>query len=358
VRTVSRAVDLQQRAEIEQGWKRAHNFSKSPKGKNSEPLRTVGELERTGESHLKLENMFRDLVERLPVGVFLNKDGKFIYVNKKFAKIGGWTVDEIVGKKYARDLVHPEDMPRLEQHVKNQLLGKLVPQVVAFRGITKTTQIVYLESHDCHFTTSGDHSVMIGTLVDVTERKRTEEELKKYRDHLQELVEERTRQLAKVNEELRRDVEKREQVEMALEIKSRDLEEANIALKVLLKQREDEKKELEEKISSNVKELILRYIGMLRETGLEPNQSLLIDIIDRNLNDFLSPFCRRITSFDFTSKEMEVILLTREGKTAKQMAQLFNITTDAISRHRYHIRKKLGLNKRRHNLRSYLLSLC
>jgi PAS domain S-box-containing protein len=358
VRAVRRAVDLQQRAEIEQRWKRAHNFSKSPKGKNSEPLRTVGELERTGESHLRPENIFRDLVERLPVGVFLNNDGKFIYVNKKFAEIGGWTVDEIVGKKYTRDLVHPEDMPRLEQHVINQLLGKPVPRVIAFRGITKTTPIVYLESHDCHFRTSGDHSVMIGTVVDVTERKRTEEELKKYRDHLQELVEERTRQLAKVNEELRRDVEKRKRVERALEIKSRDLEEVNTALKVLLKQREDEKRELEEKISSNVKELMLRYIGMLRETGLEPNQSLLIDIIERNLNDFLSPFCRRITSFDFTPKEMEVILLTREGKTAKQMAQFFNITTDAISRHRYHIRKKLGLNKRRHNLRSYLLSLC
>jgi PAS domain S-box-containing protein len=357
VRAVRRAVDLQQRAEIEQRWKRAHNFSKSPKGRNSESIGTVGELERTGKSHLRPEKMFRDLVEGLPVGVFLYDNGRFIYVNKKFAEIGGWTVDEILGKKHSRDLVHPEDVPRLEQHIVNRLSGKPVPRVIAFRGTTKANQIVYLESRDCHFTTSGDHPVMIGSIVDVTERKRTEEELKKYRDHLQELVEERTCQLAKVNEELRRDVEKRKQLEMALEIKSRDLEEVNTALKVLLKQREDEKRELEEKISSNIKELMLRYIGMLRETGLEPNQRLLIDIIERNLNDFLSPFCRRIASFGFTPKEMEVILLTREGKTAKQMAQFFNITTDAISRHRYHIRKKLGLNKRRHNLRSYLLSL-
>jgi DNA-binding CsgD family transcriptional regulator len=172
------------------------------------------------------------------------------------------------------------------------------------------------------------------------------------------LVEERTRQLAEVNQELRADIEKRKQGEMALEIKTRDLEEVNTALRVLLKQREDDRRELEEKICSNVKELVLRYVRMLRETKLEPNQSLLVDIIDRNLNDFLSPFCKRITSFDFTPKEMEVTLLTREGKTAKQMAQLLNVSTDAITRHRYHIRKKLGLNKNKRNLRSHLLSLC
>jgi DNA-binding CsgD family transcriptional regulator len=143
---------------------------------------------------------------------------------------------------------------------------------------------------------------------------------------------------------------------MALEIKSRDLEEANVALKVLLKQREDDRSGFEQKIYSNVRDLVLRYVGMLRQTGLEPNQSVLIDIVERNLKDFLSPFSMKITSFNFTPKEMEVILLTKEGKTAKEIAQLLNVTTDAISRHRYHIRKKLGLD-RRHNLRSHLLSL-
>jgi PAS domain S-box-containing protein len=354
---VRRTVDVQQTVEIEQRWKRAHNFSKSPKGKNLEPIHTVGELERTEESYLRRENMFHDLVEWLPVGVFLTKSGKFIYVNKKFADIGGWTVDEIVGNKYARDLIHPEDVTRVDEHVRNLCLGKPVPSVVAFRGFKKTTEIANFENHYCRFATSRGHLVVSGTVVDVTERKKSEEELEKYRNRLQKLVEERTHKLAKVTEELQEDVEKRKLAEMTLKIKSRDLEEVNTALKVLIKQREDEKRELEEKISSNVKELMLRYIGMLRETGLEPNQTLLIDIIERNLNDLLSPFCRSITSFDFTPKEMEVILLTKEGKTAKQMAQFFNITTDAISRHRYHIRKKLGLNKRRHNLRSYLLSL-
>jgi PAS domain S-box-containing protein len=310
-----------------------------------------------GESHSRAGSMFRDLAEGLPVGVFLAENRNFIYVNQKFAEIHGYTVDEIVDRKVTKDLVHPEDLPHLEAHIINLLSGKPMPEPVAFRAITKSGPIVHLEVYDCHVATWGDRPVMIGTVVDVTERRRTEEELKRHRDHLKELVEERTSQLAEVNEELRQDVEERKQAEVALEIKSRNLEEVNTALRVLLKQREDDRRELEEKISSNVRELVLRYVLMLKETRLDPNQRLLLEITEKNLDDFLSPFCRRITTFDFTPKEMEVILLTKDGKTIKQMAQLFNVTIDAINRHRYHIRKKLGLNKNRRNLLSHLLSL-
>ncbi len=327
------------------------NFSKSAETENSKPF---GFTE--GSKSFENEKTFCDLAERLPVGVFVAKDRKFIYVNEKLAEMHGYTVDEIVGKKGMKDLVHQEDLPRLKERLMNMLSGKPTSGLITFRGLTKTGQIVHLERHDFHFTNSEGCPVIIGTALDVTERKRAEEELKRSWDHLQELVEERTHQLVEVNEELRRDIEKRKQVETALEIKSHDLEEANVALKVLLKQLEDDRRAFEEKICSNVRELVLRYVGMLRETGLEPNQGFLIDIIERNLKDFLSPFCMKITSFDFTPREMEVILLTKEGKTTKEIAQLLNVTMDAISRHRYHIRKKLGLD-RRHNLRSHLLSL-
>ncbi len=328
-----------------------HSFTNSAESENSKPPGAITE----GRKSFENAKTFRDLAERLPVGVFVAKDREFIYVNEKLAEMHGYSVDEIVGKMDAKELVHPEDLPHLKERLMNILSGKAASGLITFRGHTKTGQIVHVERHDFHFTNWEGRPVIIGTAVDVTERKKAEEELKKYRDHLQELVEDRTRQLVEVNEELRRDIEKRKQVESALEIKSRDLEEANVALKVLLKQRDDDRRDLEEKISSNIRELVLRYVGMLRETGLEPNQGLLIDIIERNLKDFLSPFCMKITSFNFTPREMEVIVLAKEGKTTKEIAQLLNVTMDAISRHRYHIRKKLSLD-RRHNLRSHLLS--
>ena len=54
--------------------------------------------------------------------------------------------------------------------------------------------------------------------------------------------------------------------ERELEENSRNLEDANTALKVLLKRREEDKTELEEKVTCNMRELILPYIENLKMT--------------------------------------------------------------------------------------------
>jgi PAS domain S-box-containing protein len=302
------------------------------------------------------ETMFRDLAEQCPVGVFLFQDGELRYVNPKLAAMHGYTVDEVARVKRT-DLVHLDDLPRLEEHISKQLSGEPMPMKLIFRGITKNGGIVHIENHDCRLTSSHGHAAIIGTAVDVTERQKTEEELRGYREQLEELVKERTSQLLDLNRELRRDIQKRVEIEKAFQIKSLNLEEANTALKVLIKQREDDRRELEESLASNVKELVLRFIRMLRETRLDTNQALLVDIVEQNLRDIISTFPKRMNTFGFTPKEMEVIFLVREGTTTKQIAQLLHVSMDAVSRHRYHIRKKLGVNKKRSNLRSHLMSL-
>ena len=65
------------------------------------------------------------------------------------------------------------------------------------------------------------------------------------------------------------DISARKWAEEALDIKSRTLEEVNIALRVLLKQREEDKSELEENILSNVKELILPYVEKVKKGRLD-----------------------------------------------------------------------------------------
>jgi DNA-binding NarL/FixJ family response regulator len=96
---------------------------------------------------------------------------------------------------------------------------------------------------------------------------------------------------------------------------------------------------------------------MFRGTTLDQNQSLLVDIVEKNLSEIISKFPNEINRRRFTPKEMEVIFLLRDGMTTKQIAQLLNVSMDAISRHRYHIRKKLGMNKDKGNLHSHLMSL-
>ena len=209
--------------------------------------------------------------------------------------------------------------------------------------------------------------VQLRAAIEISLYKRVmEAELKKARDELESRVEERTSELLVLNEKLRQEIEDRKQAEESLrererELKSKkiSLEEANTALKVILKRREEDKKELEEKILFNVKELVLPFLEKIKKSRLDPKQSAYTDILETNLNDIISPLLHRLSSNykSFTPSEIQVANLVKEGKTTKEIADLLNSTTWTISFHRNNIRKKLGLKNKKTNLRSHLLSL-
>ena len=147
------------------------------------------------------------------------------------------------------------------------------------------------------------------------------------------------------------------QTEKALMAEHQSLQEANTALKVLLKHREDDKKELEDRLIANVRHLVLPYIQKLKTSRLEPFQQMNVDFIDSNLNEIVSPFLNNLRVFNFTPRQIEVIALIRKGKTTKEIAQFLAVGKDAVDLQRLLIRKKLGINNKKTNLQSYLQSL-
>jgi PAS domain S-box-containing protein len=154
------------------------------------------------------------------------------------------------------------------------------------------------------------------------------------------------------------DITERKKIQEDLENKSRSLEETNIALRVLLKQRDEDKTGLEEKILHNIKELVLPYVDRLR-AGQSSKDSVIVDIIESNLNEILSPFIKSMASryANFTPKEIQIADLMKKGKTTKEISQILNLSPRTIDIHRYNIRRKLNINKKKVNLQSYLLTL-
>jgi len=144
-----------------------------------------------------------------------------------------------------------------------------------------------------------------------------------------------------------------------LEVKSRNLEELNTALTVLLKKREEDKNHLEEQVLTNVKEMVIPYLEKLKNTHLSSAQSAYLSIVDSHLNDIISPFLVKMSTKyrRFTPKEIQVATLVKDGKTTKEIASIMNVCSGAVELHRNHIRTKLGLTNKKMNLRSYLLSL-
>jgi DNA-binding NarL/FixJ family response regulator len=193
----------------------------------------------------------------------------------------------------------------------------------------------------------------------VKARVRTHLELKKYHNHLEDLVKERNIKLIEANKRLRKEIHERKEAETSLLVQSQHLEEVNTALKVLLKQREDDKRALEEAVVSNVKELIYPYIERLKEYRSRENQKTLLGILEANLNNIVSPFISKISSkiLNFTPMEIKVANLVREGRTNKEIADLLFLSINTILVHRHHIRTKLGIKNKKANLRSHLLSL-
>ena len=137
------------------------------------------------------------------------------------------------------------------------------------------------------------------------------------------------------------------------------LEEANIALKVLLKQREEDKLELEKKVLTNIKDLVLPYVEKLKNSRLKPKDKTLVEIVETHLNDVISPLLQRFANAKIllTPQEMQVASLVKDGKTSKEIADILNVSETTVNFHRKNLRVKFGLTNQRTNLRSYLLSI-
>lgn len=147
--------------------------------------------------------------------------------------------------------------------------------------------------------------------------------------------------------------------EKELEAKSCSLEEINTTLKVLLRQREHDKDELEENVLSNIKQLVMPYIGKLKKSNIESRDADYINIIESNLKNIVSPFSNKLSSqyLHLTPMEIQIANLIKEGKTSKEIAEILNSSSGTVEFHRENIRHKLNLKNKKTNLRSYLLTM-
>jgi PAS domain S-box-containing protein len=147
--------------------------------------------------------------------------------------------------------------------------------------------------------------------------------------------------------------------EDALRMERESLADANAALKVLVKQWEENRRELEETLLTNVESLVTPCVEKLKKTRLTPDQALLLDIVDSKLKEITSPFLPTLSRrfADLTPMEIRVASLIREGKSSKETAHILGVSLEAVLFHRQNLRGKLGLKGEKTNLESYLASL-
>ncbi|UCF97343.1 MAG: GAF domain-containing protein [Spirochaetaceae bacterium] len=133
----------------------------------------LSERRHTERSLRESEEKFRNLAEQSPNMIFINRQGRVVYANRKCEEVMGYTREEY----YHRDfdflsLIDPDDIKRVQAAFSRHLAGQEVPPY-EYRLLTKTNQRL-----DVIITTKlinyGNQPALLGIITDISARKRTE----------------------------------------------------------------------------------------------------------------------------------------------------------------------------------------
>jgi PAS domain S-box-containing protein len=287
----------------------------------------ITERRKAEEALRQSEQKYRELFENANDIIFiLAFDGTILSCNAAAAKTYGYGPEQMLGLNI-ESLLNPDYLPVVRQFIQKRLHNMDVQNPQEFLTYTKNGEAVWVEVNARIMKENGRQVSVHGIARNITERKKMEEALKKR--------------------------------ELELEEKSRNLVDANKALKVLLRRREEDKTELEEKVTCNMRELVLPYIENLKMTDIDSQQLNQLEILERNIREIISPFLRTLSSRypNLTPMEIKIIHFIKEERSTKEIAALLKTSTRTVEVHRDNIRKKMRLKNRKVNLRSHLLSL-
>lgn len=322
-------------------------------------LRDISERKEAERALRESEERFRKVFNNSKDAIFIERmNGRFMDVNEAGCKMLGYAKNELL-QKSIRDVVLPEIAARLPKLFSSRETREGI--YYETKNVRKDRKVIDIEIGNSFVEIAGEKSV-IAIVRDITERKRAEADLKRYREHLEEMVQERTHELKQLNDNLTREIaERRKTMEALAESESRlkeqknALEQKNIALRELLEQIEIEKKQIREDVAANVEELLLPNIRKIKKRAIKTERRY-INILEKNVEEIASSFGRKISlqTHKLSPREIEICNLIRNGMSSKEIAEMLNVSLKTVENHRDSIRRKLKLVNKVANLTSYL----
>jgi PAS domain S-box-containing protein len=298
-----------------------------------QPIRTMATIEDITERKQAVEELriseqrYRSYIELTgQLGWTTNADGELVEDLPAWRAFTGLSEEEIKGAGWTK-AIHPDDLESTleawNKAVAARSAYEIEHRVRRHDGVYRH----WLVRSVPLFKEDGSIREWIGTCIDITDRKRDENSLRASTEELKS--------------------------------KTRTLEEMNAALRVLLKQREEDKNDLEERVLASVKELVMPHLGELKKCLSGQKELTHVQILESNLQGIISPFAQKLSLqfLHLTQKEIQIANLIKEGKTTKEIARFMNLSKFAIDTHRAHLRNKLGLTNKKANLRTYLSSI-
>jgi len=270
------------------------------------------------------EERFRRLYESSFGGIVIHDKGIIIEANQSLATMSGYGLSELIGMS-SNLLISPDFHAQAIKKVRED-----DDRAYEAVGVRKDGSTYPVEIRGKKVPYHGQQ-VRMTEFRDLTDRKKIENIMQETLDKLEYRVQERTV----------------------------ELREANTALRIVLNQRLEDQRILEERLQANINELVIPIINELRSDALGQRTLSCLNLLESNLQNVLSPFLNNLASAfrNLTPKEIRVAGMIQEGLFTKQIAELMGIRKSTVDTHRDNLRTKLGLKNGKTNLRSYLLSI-
>lgn len=295
---------------------------------NENLTRLVEQLQESEEKFRTIFDFANDLI------IYMSLDGTVIDVNDKIEDIFGIRRRDVLGMNiYTSGLLTQINIEDAETYLRlrdDAIAGNPSP-MREFRLRKPDGTYTYFEVNYRVIRKNGSITGDLAIIRDITRRKMDEENLRRHREQLEEMVRERTA----------------------------SLQEANAALKVLLRRIEEDKLELSDRMQFNIKELIVPYLEKLSLSKLTPQQETIMEILESNLDDIVAPYMHTLSSrfLNLTPTEIRVANLIIQGRTSKEISGIMRASKRTIDTHRCNIRRKMGIDNEHVNLRTRLMSL-
>ncbi|HEX2667307.1 MAG TPA: PAS domain S-box protein [Gammaproteobacteria bacterium] len=145
-------------------------------------LQDVTARKRAESGLQRSEQRYRLLVDHSQVGVFINENGYYTYVNHAFAQMLGYTEAELTGMSY-RDVFPPDELAAADERFQRRQRGEEVANDYESALLHKDRKTRVIVTHSIGTIDQDDRRMMIGTVRDVTEQKRFEAQLRHNASH-------------------------------------------------------------------------------------------------------------------------------------------------------------------------------
>ncbi len=134
----------------------------------------ISELKQAEEELRQSEEKHRLLIENIQDGVFIIQDGVFQFVNEAFARMIGYTMEEVAGRDL-RKFIAPEDMEMVFDRYQRRMAGENVVREYEFRMLHKDGKTRIIVNMYVGLIDYRARVASMGTIKDITELKRSEE---------------------------------------------------------------------------------------------------------------------------------------------------------------------------------------